>query len=410
MFEFIWDGKPDKLKREISVLNYDNGGLKILDLHHFITSLKSTWIRKYLLGRGKWKYILASEINMPILINCDSINIETTYKTLKNQFWIDVFKAWKSVVDNYKQTEEINAMESPIWHNEKITIGNKTVFYKEWYIKGVRYIQDLVNDDNDFYNYVQFQNAYNIKTDFITFHGILSRVKKIIQQEGIRLPIKSNNPILPLNIRIFLKNRRGANDMYDLLCSNKKKQLPPSVHKWNEIFQFIENEWKIVYSLPFKISKNSKLQWFQTRINHRILGTNWLLNKINNNNNPNCSFCNSEVETIEHIFWECRCTQTFLQHFLQQLGNHNMNINLTMKSFILGQYDIENNKNITNTIILWTKYYIFKTKLNNGNLSLLSFKNHLRKYYHTEKCQRIYEGLAQEFFNDWEVWSTYIES
>ena len=37
----------DKIKREVSVLSYEDGGLKILDLQSFIYSLKSTWIRRY---------------------------------------------------------------------------------------------------------------------------------------------------------------------------------------------------------------------------------------------------------------------------------------------------------------------------------------------------------------------------
>jgi hypothetical protein len=39
--------------------------------------------------------------------------------------------------------------------------------------------------------------------------------------------------------------------------------------------------WKEIYRLPFITTKSSKLQWFQYRIIHRILGTNSLLYKIN---------------------------------------------------------------------------------------------------------------------------------
>jgi len=39
-------GKTDKIKREVSVQNYDKGGLRILDINLFISSLKSTWIRR----------------------------------------------------------------------------------------------------------------------------------------------------------------------------------------------------------------------------------------------------------------------------------------------------------------------------------------------------------------------------
>ena len=42
MLEFIWDGKPEKIKRNILINNYDAGGLKTIDLETFKKSLKIT--------------------------------------------------------------------------------------------------------------------------------------------------------------------------------------------------------------------------------------------------------------------------------------------------------------------------------------------------------------------------------
>ena len=47
MFNFIWENKNDKIKRDITVLGYDYGGLKIPELTTYISSLKLTWIRRY---------------------------------------------------------------------------------------------------------------------------------------------------------------------------------------------------------------------------------------------------------------------------------------------------------------------------------------------------------------------------
>jgi hypothetical protein len=74
--------------------------------------------------------------------------------------------------------------------------------------------------------------------------------------------------------------------------------------KWTEALNVILIR-KETYSLPFITTKSSKLQWFQYRIIHRILGTNSLLYKISKKPNDKCSFC-SEVERIEHIFWSCK--------------------------------------------------------------------------------------------------------
>ena len=44
LFTFIWNSPVCRVKKEILQNNYDNGGLKMINLNAFILSLKSTWI------------------------------------------------------------------------------------------------------------------------------------------------------------------------------------------------------------------------------------------------------------------------------------------------------------------------------------------------------------------------------
>ena len=46
MYEFIWDGKPEKNKSDILTIGYENGGLKMIDLDNFIKVLKVCWIKR----------------------------------------------------------------------------------------------------------------------------------------------------------------------------------------------------------------------------------------------------------------------------------------------------------------------------------------------------------------------------
>jgi hypothetical protein len=62
----------------------------------------------------------------------------------------------------------------------------------------------------------------------------------------------------------------------------------------------------------FTTPKNVKLHWFQFRINHNILATNYFLKKIKIIDDANCNFCQKENETIEHIFWGCENVQNLL--------------------------------------------------------------------------------------------------
>ena len=64
-FSFLWNGKGDKIKRDIIINDYPNGGLKMIDIQSFSKSLKATWIKKYLddENRGKWKYFFDVELD-----------------------------------------------------------------------------------------------------------------------------------------------------------------------------------------------------------------------------------------------------------------------------------------------------------------------------------------------------------
>ena len=46
MYAFIWEGKPEKIKREILIQDYEKGGLKMIDLEMFIMSLKISKLKR----------------------------------------------------------------------------------------------------------------------------------------------------------------------------------------------------------------------------------------------------------------------------------------------------------------------------------------------------------------------------
>ena len=42
--------------------------------------------------------------------------------------------------------EASDLLSQPLWNNVFIKIENKSVFYKTWYLKNLRYINDLVDE------------------------------------------------------------------------------------------------------------------------------------------------------------------------------------------------------------------------------------------------------------------------
>jgi hypothetical protein len=45
-FKFIWNGKPDKVKRNILIGDFEKGGLKMIDIESYFISLKASWVSR----------------------------------------------------------------------------------------------------------------------------------------------------------------------------------------------------------------------------------------------------------------------------------------------------------------------------------------------------------------------------
>ena len=45
-FKFIWNGKPDKVKRNTLIGDFEKGGLKMVDIESYFISLKASWISR----------------------------------------------------------------------------------------------------------------------------------------------------------------------------------------------------------------------------------------------------------------------------------------------------------------------------------------------------------------------------
>ena len=119
---------------------------------------------------------------------------------------------------------------------------------------------------------------------------------------------------------MYLKSRKETQGKYKLLNENNDPYLKWK-KIWNKKYNFDDNECNNLHIKPFIINKDSTVQWFQTKINHRILGTSTFLCKIKLTYGSMCTFCSIVDETIEHLFWECEYVNKFLKEAITWLSN-----------------------------------------------------------------------------------------
>ena len=139
-------------------------------------------------------------------------------------------------------------------------------------------------------------------------------------------------PFRPQIIKVIYCSKTGCRPIYDVLNLNDFHLK--SQNKWITELNHQDNfGWKFVFDLPFYLTKDSKLQWFQFKIVHRIIGTNHLLSKMGLKENDYCSFCNQYPETSAHLFWECTHVDIFWRSLKTTLITMYFVIGQTLKSF-----------------------------------------------------------------------------
>lgn len=406
LYDFLWNNNP-KIKKSVVVKEFAEGGLKMINVNAFINALKSTWIRRIISSNGKWQESTKLYINMEKLTSCNIEYIKNVYDKIDNKFWKDVFKAFLDI--NCKiEIDQDHILKSPIFHNKNITIDRNPIFNKTLYNNGIRFINDLVKENGDWYSYQDVKTLLGKPLNFLEFHGIIDSLKCYLRSLNITLSRKLEAPFIPSHIQIFLQQKSGAQAMYKTL--NKNNEQPTGKKSWDEKFKFTDLEWKKIYIYPFKIMKYPALQWFQTSINHNILVTNTLLVKMKLKNDSQCYFCHSKDETITHLFWTCETTQLFIGKLLKWLKNNGIECQIMEEFFIFGL----DRKNVIpkplNIIILYAKYFIYTTRCNQQQLFLDVFKKKLLLLYKTLIEISFSNNELTEFQKDWYPFQTLINN
>ena len=405
LYNFIWEG-TNRIKKTVICQEYSDGGLKMINIEDFITALKTTWVRKLIINNSLWSTILQPSVNVQSLLTLGTTYItENILRKTKNRFWKDVFQSHIKISEKQTPTDIDQFQATPLFLNKNIKIGNKPVYNKSCIKNGICFINDITKADGNLLTYDELKQAYNnININFLQYSGLVKSVqdwKKTLNLNNTKYKVET--PILPFAFKIYLKSIKGIQDMYKLL--NNNKEIPSGRIAWNKKYSVDNNEWKIIFNEPFKITKDTTMQWFQTRINHKILATNKFLCKIKVTNDPKCSFCAISEETIEHLLWECNYVKDFLHEAINWLSEHNIHIHLEEKSFLFGLFKNQDNE-VNKLVLMEIKYYIYFAKCSKNNLRLSVLKQRLKLVYQTQQYASILENKYEIFQVKWQNFHT----
>ena len=159
-------------------------------------------------------------------------------------------------------------------------------------------------------------------------------------------------------------------------------------------------QWQSRFSTIYWVTLDSKIRIFQYKFIHRRISTNDYLFKIGVKNSPQCNFCKVESQTLIHLFCLCPIVSKFWTDLNNWLNCHNIS------SSKLSYIDIcfgfpSKSQHLLNTIVLFAKYFIFKTKCQEDLLSLVLFINDLKSIESVEQIIAFKKGKEKLHIEKW---------
>ena len=143
-----------------------------------------------------------------------------------------------------------------------------------------------------------------------------------------------------------------------------KKQTTPTAkdrEKLSAKYHRLTIDWKRVYLLSFRTTLETKLRGLQFKILNRIVFTNEKLFRFDMAESDKCAFCQTEVESIEHLHFSCKYPLFFGNIIvLSWLRDNNITVeSLKIEDMIFGKFDVGDYFLLESYFIAWVVLYLF---------------------------------------------------
>jgi len=396
LYSFLWNG-TEKVKRLTMISDIANGGLKMPHLESIIETEKIIWIKRYSNEKyHPWKEFLENSLAKSGSIDILNRKLPNTLivKSEMSEFNKDMLLVWNKTQNSPCTPEEIG--NQSLWSNQHIkTPNNKTINYVNISKSGINNVKDLI-----------------VNGKMLTTQDINEKNTTMIE----KMQLKSILECLPKSWReadyetttaeSFKKSREEkiksmvSKKVYKGLI--EKIQVPATaIGFYEKLFNTPGFEMKFFYSIPFRTTVYTKLRSFQFKINHNIIFTNEKLHRIGIKDSPNCSFCNSHIETLPHLFAECEIIKNIWENIINDLLPPYGIRNLTTENILLGIILKEKQNNIINHIILEAKYYIYVCKLEGSVPSYNRLINRLKITENIEEQIAYKKGKLATHVHKW---------
>ena len=420
LLQFVWKNKPAKIRKSVLKTQNDMGGAGMVDICIKDMSLKLGWLTKLITFEGCWKdYIVKDikDVGLEYFLNCNIKFEDNPCKINKDSMWNDVFRYWSKY--HYKSVESIHryseVSQMNIWYNSAIRIANKTVFYKEWFNKGIQILTDLLNDKTGkFYTWAEFKARYDISGNCLIYMGLISAIPKSWRQllkeyyeENYEHPVVDEAPIHNLT-KLLLTHKKPSGPIYKMYVNDANDQPWDRFEKWSSDIDMsafdTEIDWYKHIKNWYGCTKSVMLRSFIYNFNMRNMVTQKFLYTIGIKEQSLCPHCKTCDQNIIHLFWECPKSRDLWIEIDKWLSQElTLYVTTSREAAVMNIFNYMDVTylNLFNFVFTIVKKVIYNNRENVSNLRLQMVINALKKYEKIERLIAIKNKQLQNHFNKW---------
>ena len=387
IMNYLWRGRPPKVKAKVLCQSIAEGGLGAVDTLAMYASLKLSWIRRSLNSKAAWARIFQARCCPYLLEDLlkSRFRKEDFTKMHLSEFYTSMLLEYRKLKPSGPCSPD-EIMKELLWFNEEITIDKKSVFEKNMYSCGIKYVGDLVDANGRILTHDRFTKKFPAcKPKFLKYCGIISSIPRawketiIEARSGMRLEDRDTVPTITFGDKEIPITKIKTKQLYSL--RNKTSIIPTAFTRWqNEGLG--QPSWSVVMNIPYQCTKSTKLQTFQYQILHRFIATNKFLYVRGIVESASCRYCQC-IDTIIHYFFACQKVREFWNKVFQFINRNTFPERhiVNVSNIIFGIIDAPP---VVNLIILLGKHYLYICKRNERMLSIDSFLEYVRKVRCTE--------------------------
>lgn len=415
---FIWRGRKPKIKYQTLIGNLSEGGIRLPDLETMIETNRVKWAFKLLdrhnsnFWKGFANVIFEQAAGGLEIIgeNFDPIKIKD--KRIP-EFYKEIINSWSKVSECIvEKPEEI--LRQPIWFNKFIKLDIHHYDIRKFIKKGIINIQDIWDcTDGPKWESIKEKGKW-CESEYFTWRSLIAALpmvwKRTLKNTQNLEPLPHSQISVMKSIKIsgeYIPFAKVKNKMVYWEIIKKKFRNPTSQKYISNKLGIPDIEWPEVYQRVYLVTNDIKLRAFQYKILNNCLFLNKDLYRFKLIDSPNCVFCQTTNETMEHFFVECHFSKRFyieIKNWLQTEGIKLPDLNLT--NVILGS----DNETINEFLFLLYKFllYFYRTK---GIIpKLINFQTKLQEYESIEYAIAKNNGKLDTHFKKYEKILTSLHS